>query len=176
MFLLLCSRSLWPGRESFTTPASIRGRGPTPPCWSEDTLWVIITASSCFSSTQGSYWPECVNQRFSDCGEGERWGEGDRGPQVKQVLVAPAGRKKDRCKPYAGLRYVQLCDKYFHLLHHLKLRLGAATPSLDDAAHFRVAFYCDESKAHLCTNQHPDTSHLSGGWIILAKKCSLTQI
>ena len=43
----------------------------------------------------------------------------------------------------------------------------------------RVAFYCDQSKAHLCSNhagnQHVNMPHLSAGWIILAKqKHSLT--
>lgn len=34
----------------------------------------------------------------------------------------------------AGLSYVQPCDDGLHLLlHHLKLRLGAAKPSVDDA-------------------------------------------
>ncbi len=51
----------------------------------------------------------------------------------------------------------------------------------DKTAHFRVAFYCGQPKAHLCNNhavyQHLDMPHLWGGWIISAKeKCSLTQI
>ncbi len=55
-------------------------------------------------------------------------------------------------------------------------------PPTDKTAHFREAFYCEQPKAHLCTdhnvlNERPDAPHLSGGWIILAKeKCSLTQI
>ena len=38
------SRSLWPGRGSFTTPASTRGRDPMLLCWLEATLWVIISS------------------------------------------------------------------------------------------------------------------------------------
>lgn len=38
----------------------------------------------------------------------------------------------------------------------------------------RVAFYCGQSKAHLCSNhagnQHVNMPHLSAGWIILAKE------
>lgn len=40
--------------------------------------------------------------------------------------VAPAGHKKVGCKLYVGLSYVQLSDEYLNLLHHLKLKLGAA--------------------------------------------------
>jgi len=42
----------------------------------------------------------------------------------------------------------------------------------DKTAHFRVAFYCGQSKAHLFNNHA-----VSGEWIILAKeKCSLLQL
>ncbi len=41
-------------------------------------------------------------------------------------------------------------------------------------AHFRVAFYCDQPKAHLCTNH---TIQSASWWIILAKeKYSLTLV
>jgi len=49
----------------------------------------------------------------------------------------------------------------------------------DKTAHFRVAFYCGQRKAHLCNHavyQHLDMPHLRGEWIILAKKSSLTEI
>ncbi len=50
-------------------------------------------------------------------------------------------------------------------------------PQYSKTAHFRVAFYCSQPKAHLCNNQHLDIPHLWGGWIISAKeKCSLIQI
>ncbi len=37
----------------------------------------------------------------------------------------------------------------------------------DKTAHFRVVFYCDQPKAHLCNNhnQHLDMPHLWGGWL-----------
>lgn len=35
-------------------------------------------------------------------------------------------------KPYAWLSYIQACDKYLQLLHHLNLRLGGAMPSIDN--------------------------------------------
>lgn len=44
VFVFLCSRSRWPGSESFTTPASTRGSAPTPPCWSAATPWVRLSA------------------------------------------------------------------------------------------------------------------------------------
>lgn len=46
------------------------------------------------------------------------------------------------------------------------------THSLRTSPHFKVAFYCNQPQAHLCTNhvlQHLDMPHLSCGWIILAK-------
>ncbi len=75
--------------------------------------------------------------------------------------------------------------KYFDMLgfntlnkHQILTFLIHETPlPQDKTAHFRVAFYCDQPRAHLCTNQHPDMPHLSGGWIILAKeKRSLTDL
>ncbi len=55
-------------------------------------------------------------------------------------------------------------------------------PQYSKTAHFRVAFYCGQPKAHtyaiiMLSNQHLDMPYLWGGWIISVKeKCSLTQI
>lgn len=46
--------------------------------------------------------------------------------------VSPAGWKKNQMVGCAEVCYIQSCDKYWYLLHHLHLWLGTATPSADE--------------------------------------------
>ncbi len=62
---------------------------------------------------------------------------------------------------------------------HTRYWLVFGPPQYSKTAHFRVAFYCGQPKAHIImlSNQNLYMQHLWGGWIISAKeKCSLTQI
>lgn len=154
--LLLCSRSLWPGRESFTTPASTRGRDPMLPCWLEATLWVI-TITSCFSSTQGSYWSENWGN-LTSCLRPPT-GSLSMGPIVPKpkAFSDSSGYSLTGTALWGAPRETDAFSAFFLHLHHREHWSDVSQPAVDDInpfLHFSICYLHKPSFTRLACYTH----------------------